>query len=51
MAYLWERRIAAGIDLLVQTGLPVGEVAARAGFKSIYHFSRKVRQHTGLAPT
>jgi AraC-like DNA-binding protein len=51
MAYLWERRIAAGIDLLVHTGLPVGDVAARTGFKSVYHFSRKVRQHTGRAPT
>jgi AraC-like DNA-binding protein len=51
MAYLWERRIAAGIDLLVHTGLPVGEVAARTGFKSVYHFSRKVRQHTDRAPT
>jgi AraC-like DNA-binding protein len=51
MAYLWQRRVAAGIDLLVHTGLPVGDVAARAGFKSVYHFSRKVREQTGLPPT
>jgi AraC-like DNA-binding protein len=51
MAYLWERRVAAGIDLLVHTGLPVGDIAARSGFKSVYHFSRKVREHSGLPPT
>ena len=51
MAYLWERRAATGIDLLTNTGLPVGEVAARCGFKSVYHFSRRVKQQTGLSPT
>jgi AraC-like DNA-binding protein len=51
MAYLWRLRVAAGIDLLVHTGLPVGDVAARSGFKSVYHFSRKVREETGLPPT
>jgi transcriptional regulator GlxA family with amidase domain len=43
--------MAAGLDLLTHTGLPVADVAARCGFKSVYHFSRKVRQHTGLPPT
>jgi AraC-like DNA-binding protein len=51
MAYLWRLRVTAGIELLVHTGLPVGEVAARSGFKSVYHFSRKVREQTGLPPT
>jgi AraC-like DNA-binding protein len=51
MAYLWQRRVATGIDLLTHTGLPVGEVATRAGFKSVYHFSRRVKEHTGLPPT
>jgi AraC family transcriptional regulator len=51
MAYLWERRVAAGIDLLRHTGLSVGEVAARAGFKSVYHFSRRVKEATGASPT
>jgi AraC-like DNA-binding protein len=51
MAYLWRRRVATGIDLLTHTGLPVGDVAARAGFKSVYHFSRRVKEHTGLSPT
>ena len=51
MAYLWQRRVALGIDLLVHTGLPVGDVAGRSGFKSVYHFSRKVREQSGLPPT
>jgi AraC-like DNA-binding protein len=51
MAYLWQRRVAAGIDLLTNTGLPVGEVARRSGFRSVYHFSRRVKQATGLPPT
>jgi AraC-like DNA-binding protein len=51
MAYLWERRVATGIDLLTNTGLPVGEVAARCGFRSVYHFSRRVKEQTGSSPT
>jgi len=46
-----EPRVAIGVDLLTNNGLPVGEVAARCGFKSVYHFSRRVKQRTGLSPT
>jgi AraC-like DNA-binding protein len=51
IAYLWDRRVALGIDLLTSTGLPVTTVAERAGFRSVYHFSRRVKAHTGMAPT
>ena len=51
IAYLWQRRVATGADLLANTGLPVGEIAARTGFKSVYHFSRRVKEHTGKSPT
>jgi transcriptional regulator GlxA family with amidase domain len=51
MAYLWQRRVATGVDLLANTGLPVGEIATRTGFKSVYHFSRRVKEHTGAPPT
>jgi AraC family transcriptional regulator len=50
MAYLWRQRVATGIDLLKHTGLPVGVVASRAGFKSVYHFSRRVKEATGVSP-
>jgi AraC-like DNA-binding protein len=51
MAYVWRRRVALGVDLLTHTGLPVGVVAERSGFKSVYHFSRRVKDQTGLAPS
>jgi AraC family transcriptional regulator len=51
MAYLWQRRVAVGSDLLAHTGLPVGVIAERCGFRSVYHFSRRVKAATGLPPT
>ncbi len=50
MAHVWERRVAWGIDLLTDTGLPVGTIAARTGFKSVQHFSRRVRAAAGKPP-
>jgi AraC-like DNA-binding protein len=50
MAFLWERRVAMGIELLRQTGLGVGEIAIRCGFRTSYHFSRRVRQAAGITP-
>jgi AraC-like DNA-binding protein len=51
MGYLWQRRVAVGVDLLANTGLPVGAVADRCGFKTVYHFSRRVKQATGMSPS
>jgi AraC family transcriptional regulator of arabinose operon len=51
IAYLWQRRVTAGIDLLTQTGLPVSDIAARVGFRSVYHFSRRVSAYAGRPPT
>jgi AraC-like DNA-binding protein len=51
MAYLWERRVAVAVDLLQSTGLPIKEVALRTGFRSVYHFSRRVKAHAGVPPT
>lgn len=50
MALLWELRVRRGLELLRATGLSVAEVAERSGFKTPYHFSRLVKQHTGLPP-
>jgi AraC-like DNA-binding protein len=49
--YLWSRRVQRGVELLEETGLGVGEIARRTGFQSSHHFSRRVRESTGLAPT
>ena len=50
MAYLWQRRVALGIDLLTNTGLALGAIAERCGFKTAHHFSRRIKQATGLPP-
>ena len=50
MAYLWQRRAALGADLLAHTGLPIEVVAERCGFRTAHHFSRRVKQATGLPP-
>ncbi|MBZ0289027.1 MAG: AraC family transcriptional regulator [Anaerolineae bacterium] len=50
IAYLWECRVASGVEMLENTGLPVGMIAERCGFQTSYHFSRRVRQRTGLSP-
>jgi AraC family transcriptional regulator of arabinose operon len=50
MAFLWERRTALGIELLEQSGLPVSIISERCGFKTRNHFSRRIRQTTGLSP-
>jgi AraC family transcriptional regulator of arabinose operon len=49
--YLWDRRISLGVELLTSTGLSVGSIAARCGFKTGFHFSRRVKETTGLSPT
>jgi AraC-like DNA-binding protein len=50
MAYVWERRVASAVSLLESTGLSLGAIAARCGFKTEQHFSRRVRAATGLPP-
>jgi AraC family transcriptional regulator of arabinose operon len=51
MAYVWGRRVDAGVELLTGTGLPVTIIAERCGFRTSFHFARRVRRATGLTPT
>ena len=51
MAYVWARRVDAGVELLTGTGLPVAAVAERCGFQTSFHFARRVRRATGATPT
>ncbi|UVI28261.1 AraC family transcriptional regulator [Paenibacillus spongiae] len=48
--YLWRYRVERGVELLRTTGLAVGEIAQRCGFKTSYHFARMVRAHKGRPP-
>jgi AraC family transcriptional regulator of arabinose operon len=49
--YLWDRRVTLGMELLTSTGMPVSIVALRSGFKTSFHFARKIKEASGLSPT
>jgi AraC family transcriptional regulator of arabinose operon len=48
--YLWRYRVERGVELLRTTGLAIGEVAERCGFKTSYHFARMVKAYKGRPP-
>ncbi|WP_308638166.1 AraC family transcriptional regulator [Paenibacillus silvisoli] len=48
---LWQYRVLKATELLSQSGLSVGEIAARCGFKTTFHLSRLVKEQTGSTPT
>lgn len=47
---LTELRIRRAKELLVDTPLPVGEIAERVGFENIYYFSKVFKKETTLSP-
>ncbi|AZN39816.1 AraC family transcriptional regulator [Paenibacillus albus] len=49
--FLWHYRVLKATELLTQSGLAVGEIAARCGFKTAFHLSRLVKEQTGSTPT
>lgn len=51
MAWLWSVRLRQSLGILRSTQLTVEEVARQCGFRSPFHFSRKVKEYTGLSPT
>lgn len=51
MQFVWSERTEHGLRLLRSTGLPIALVAERCGFTSTHHFSRRVKQATGLSPS
>ena len=51
MEYVWQQRVKRGVELLEFTGLTVEQIALRCGFKTSYHFSRRVKAVTGRTPT
>lgn len=50
MEYLWRYRIGIAKKLLAFTEIPQKDISARCGFKTVPHFSRMFREHTGLTP-
>ena len=50
MEYLWRYRIGIAKKQLAFTEIPQKDIAARCGFKTVPHFSRLFREHTGFTP-
>lgn len=50
LQYLWRYRVETSLVLLRTTGLSIGEIAERCGFKSRYHYSRLVKTITCQSP-
>ena len=48
--YRNQHRLAAAMDLIVQSNLTAKEIAARTGFTYLSHFSAFFRRHAGIAP-
>ena len=48
--YLWRLRTERGLEMLVETGRTITEIARRCGFQCPFHFSRLVRQLQGIPP-
>jgi AraC family transcriptional regulator of arabinose operon len=49
--FVWNERVKLGVQLLAQPKLSIREIAELSGFQTSYHFSRRVRQLTGVPPT
>jgi AraC family transcriptional regulator len=48
--YVMSRRIEKAKALLLQTTMPIAEIAGRSGFADQSHLTRLMRRHTGLTP-
>lgn len=47
---LYQARLENASDLLLHTGLSIKEIAERSGFANPFHFSRRFRMWSGMAP-
>jgi AraC-like DNA-binding protein len=50
MAYVWQRRTSAAIEMLKHSGLSIQLITERCGFESRYHFSRRIKEATKVSP-
>lgn len=48
--YLWQVRASRGHFLLLQTGLPISDIAYQCGYKNPFHFSRQISEQFGMSP-
>ena len=50
MEYLWRYRIKIAQKHLEFTSLPIKDIAARCGFKTVNHFNRRFKEFTSVTP-
>lgn len=48
--YISEIRLKFGVDMLLHTDMPIGEIAAKCGFQNANHFSVKFKKQYGESP-
>lgn len=51
LQYLIEIRINKARELLLESSLPIGQIASKVGFESVYHFSSTFHAKTGRSPS
>ena len=50
MQYVMKRRIGEAQELLMNTSLPIAEVADRLGYSSVCHFNAMFKKNVGMPP-
>lgn len=50
MQYINKRRLETAKQLILNSGMPFGEIASKTGFSDIYHFSKSFKKYTGVTP-
>lgn len=48
---LWKERVRQSVALLMRSDLSSNDISELCGFKSVYHFSRRIKEETGMTPT
>lgn len=49
-AFFLQRRVSAARRLLMETNMPIKEIAARLGYANVFFFSRQFREQAGVTP-